>query len=131
MSTAPRSNLAAAGWVLGALLLWVAALVVARRVLDQGPASAWVRAGMVVVAVGGFLAWVAALVRLLRMLDEFSRRVQLASVAVAFVATITVVVAADFLQSAGFLGYVPLDGLWMLMLVLWWLSMIGVSRYYR
>jgi len=106
-------------------------MILARRVLDRDPSSVMVRAAMVAVAVGGFVAWVATLVRFLRTQDEFSRRVQLIAAAVAFVVTIVAVLAADFLQSAHFLGDVPLDALWMLMIVAWWLSMIAVARYYR
>ena len=129
--TDPPSNLRAAAWLALTLLLWVATMVLARRVLDQDPASVAVRAAMVAVAVGGFVAWVAALVRFLRTQDEFSRRVQLVSVAVAFVVTTVAMIAGDFLQSAHFLGFVPLDAIWMLMIVVWWLSMLAVSRYYR
>ena len=97
-------------------------MILARRVLDRDPSSVMVRAAMV---------GVATLVRFLRTQDEFSRRVQLIAAAVAFVVTIVAVLAADFLQSAHFLGHVPLDALWMLMIVAWWLSMIAVARYYR
>jgi hypothetical protein len=51
--------------------------------------------------------------------------------ALAFAATMTLLLTGDLLQSAGLVGYVPLDALWMLMIVIWWLSMIAVSRYYR
>ena len=128
MTKPPQSNLGAAGWVAASLFVWAATMIVSRRVLDSGPSSAALRGLMVAVALAGFLLWVAALVRFLRTLDEFSRRVQLISVAVAFGAMVTALVAADFLQAAGFLGYVPLDALWMLMIVLWWVSMIAVSR---
>ena len=129
--TAPPSNLRAAAWLALALLLWVATMILARRVLDGDPVSVLVRAAMVAVAVGGFVAWVAALLRFLRTQDEFSRRVQLVSVAVAFVVTTIALIAGDFLQSAHFLGYVPLDAIWMLMIVVWWLSMVAVARYFR
>ncbi len=129
--TSPPSNLRDAAWLAAAFLLWIATMILARRVLDQDPSSAWVRAAMVAIAVGGFVAWVAALVRFLRTQDEFSRRVQLVSAVVAFVVAIVAVIAADFLQSAHFLGDVPLDAIWMLMIVAWWLSMIAVARYYR
>jgi hypothetical protein len=131
MAHRPSSNLGALGWLGAALLAWILAMVVARRVLDHPPASAALRALVVAVAVAGFLACVLAMVGLIRSQDEFSRRVHLVAASAALAAAITAVLAGDLLQSAGFLGYVPLDALWMLMIVVWWLSMIAVSRYYR
>jgi hypothetical protein len=86
---------------------------------------------MVAVAIGGFIAFVATLVRFVRTLDESSRRVQLVAAAVAFIVIITAVVVADLLQAAHFLGYVPLDEVWVFMLVAWCLSMFAVAWYYR
>jgi hypothetical protein len=129
--TKASSQLRALGWLAGTFVLWVIAMSVARRVLDRDPIAAPLRAAIVAVAIGAFLAFAVAMVRFIGTLDEFSRRMQLTAVAVAFVVTAAAILAADLLQSAGFLGYVPLDAVWMLMLVVWWLSMIVVSRYYR
>ena len=129
--TKASSHLRAFGWLAGTFVLWIVAMSVARRLLDHDPPAAPLRAVIVAVAIGGFLAFAMAMVRFIRTLDEFSRRVQVTAVAVAFVVTAAAILAADLLQSAGFLGYVPLDAIWMLMLVVWWLSMIAVSRYYR
>ena len=127
----PRSNLRQAGWVAGALLLWAVAMVVAGRVLDDHPSSVWLRGAMVAAAVGGFSAWVAALVRFLQTQDEFAKRVHLIALALAFMVTMTAMVAGDVLQAAGFIGDVSLDTIWMTMLAVWWLSMIAAARYYR
>ena len=131
MTKSSSSHLRALGWLVGTFVLWVIAMSVARRVLDHDPPAIPLRAAIVAIAVGSFLAFAVAMIRFIRTLDEFSRRVQSTAVAVAFVVTATAILAGDLLQSAGFLGYVPLDAIWMLMLVVWWLSMIAVSRYYR
>jgi len=128
---APRSNLPDAGWAAVSLLFWVAATAVARQVLDRDLSGVLARAGAVAVASGAFILVVVMLVRFVRTLDEFSRRVQLVAAAAAFVVTITVVVAADLLQAAHFLGYVPLDEVWVFMLVAWCVSMFAVAWYYR
>jgi len=129
--TKVSSHLRAFGWLAATFVVWVIAMSVARRFLDHDPPAAPLRAAIVAVAIGAFLAFAVAMVRFIGTLDEFSRRVQLTAVAIAFVVTAVAILAADLLQSAGFLGYVPLDAIWMLMLVVWWLSMIAVSRYYR
>ena len=127
----PRSNLREAGWVALAFLFWIAATTLARQVLDRDPAGVLARAGTVAVAIAGFVAFAATLVRFIRTLDEFSRRVQLVAAAVAFIVTITAIVAADLLQAAHFLGYLPLDEIWVFMLVAWCVSMFAVAWYYR
>jgi hypothetical protein len=109
----------------------MAATTVARQVLDRDPAAVLARAGIVAVAIGGFIGFVATLVRFVRTLDEFSRRVQLVAAAVAFIVSITAVVAAHLLQAVQFLGYVPLDDVWVFMLVAWCLSMFAAAWYYR
>jgi hypothetical protein len=131
MSQQPPSNLHALGWLSAAIVAWIVAMLVARRVLDRPPAGVALRVLVVAAAVACFLACVVAMVRLIRSQDEFSRRVHVVAAAVAFAAAITALLAGDLLQSAGLLGYVPLDALWMLMIVVWWLSMVAVSRYYR
>jgi len=130
-SSNPPSNLGAAAWVAVTLLFWIAATTVARRVLENDPVGLLARVGTVAVAAGGFIAFAALLVRFVRTLDEFSRRVQLMAAAVAFIVSITALVAADLLQAAHLLGYVPLDGIWVFMLAAWCVSQVAVARYYR
>jgi hypothetical protein len=127
----PRSNLSALGSLGAALVAWMLAMVVARLLLDRQPMSTTVRLLVVAVAVAAFLACVVAMARLIRTQDEFSRRVHVLAAAVAFAVTMTLLLAGDLLQSAGLLGDVALDAPWMLMIVVWWVSMIAVARYYR
>jgi hypothetical protein len=131
MTKSSSPHLRALGWLAGTFVLWVVAMSVARRLLDHHPPAVPVRASIVVLAVGAFLAFAVAMIRFIGTLDEFSRRVQLIAVAVAFVVTSAAILAGDLLQSAGFLGDVPLEAIWMFTLVVWWLSIIAVSRYYR
>jgi hypothetical protein len=128
----PRTDVRAVTWLVLGLLIWVTTMIVAKRTLLSGPESAMtLRAAMVVVGIGGFVAWLAAMARFVAGLNEFSQRVQFLSIAIAFVATVLVAIAGDFLQAAGFLGHVDFQGIWMLMIVLWWLGMIATSIYYR
>jgi hypothetical protein len=118
-------------WLAAGLLLWVATMIVAKRVLIAQPESAILRGAMVAIGVGGFTAWLAAMVRFIAAQDEFTQRVQLLAIAIAFAAATLVAIVGDFLQTAGFLDHVDLGAIWMLMIVLWWLGMIAASRYYR
>jgi hypothetical protein len=75
------------------------------------------------------LAWTIA--RLIQAHDEFSRRVHIVALAVAFTASVLLVVAADFLQRAGFVGDLSLSTIWIGMLVIWWFSIFVTTRYYQ
>jgi hypothetical protein len=127
----PDTSVRTIGWLAFGLLLWVTTMIVAKRVLLADPQAALLRAAMVAIGIGGFVAWLAAMVRFVASQDEFSQRIQLVSIAIAFVAMALLAIAGDFLQTAGFLGHLDFDAIWMLMIGLWWLAMIATARYYR
>jgi hypothetical protein len=115
----------------GAMLVWVVTGVISGWTLRSGPPSALVRGAMVALGVGGFATWLVAVGRLIMTQDEFSRQIHLVAIALACGAIAVLLVAGDLLQTAGFLGDVSLQSIWMLMGVLWWLGIVIASRYYR
>jgi hypothetical protein len=114
-----------------ALVVWLICLIVSMRVLRSGLESPALRVTMALVGTGGFTVWLVAVARLILSQDEFSQRIHLVAVALACAATAVLAMAGHFLQLAGLLGPVPLQGVWLAMGVLWWLGIVIASRYYR
>jgi hypothetical protein len=112
------------------LLIWFITMVGATRILHRHPGVA-VRIAMVVIAVGGFVPWLVSIGRLIMAQDEFSLRVHLVAIAFTCAATAVLLMTGGYLQTAGLLGYVALRNLWIGMVILWWLSIVIASRYYR
>ncbi len=119
------------GMVVATLLFWAVTYVIAAKVLQRHPGSALVRAGMVGLGVAGFLSWLVAIGRLILVQDEFSQRIHFVAIGLTCAATATLLLACDLLQSAGFVGDVPLQGIWMAMGVIWWFAILIATRYYR
>jgi hypothetical protein len=113
------------------LLVWAVAMVVAVRVLRTEPESTLLRAAMVALGAGGFLAWIVSVARLVMTQDEFSQRIHFVAIALTCAATAVLLMLGDLLQTAGFLGYVPLQGIWMAMGVVWWLAIVVATWSYR
>ena len=86
---------------------------------------------MVALGVGGFLSWIVSVARLVMTQDEFSQRIHLVAIALTCAATAVLLMLGDLLQTAGFLGSVPLQGIWMAMGVLWWLAIVVATWFYR
>jgi hypothetical protein len=119
------------GMVAGALAIWFSTLTFATLALARQPASSTLRAGIVGMAVAGFAVWVWVTGVSIRAQDEFSRRVHLVALSMAFGLTGLVVFTADFLQRAGFVGDIPLTGIWVVMVLAWWLCILIAARFYR
>jgi hypothetical protein len=117
--------------VAAGLPLWAITMIIATRVLHAHPTSLPLRIAMVAVGVGGFLPWLISVGRLIMAQDEFSLRIHLVAIALTCAATAVLVLTGDFLQTAGLIGDVPLQHIWMAMGVLWWLSIMIASWYYR
>ena len=119
------------GLVIGTLAVWVITYVVASRMLHHHAATAKFRAMAVIIGVLGFATWLSATAKIIRMHDEFTLRIHLIAVAIAFAATGLFVFTVDLLQRAGFIDYILLRTIWVVMLCTWWLAIIGAEWYYR
>jgi hypothetical protein len=114
-----------------ALLFWMTTFVIAARVLDRHPQSAAVRILLVGLGASGCLACAWTLRRPIVTRDEYSRRVHISALALAFAASVVALFITDLMQRAGFVSYVPLEWMWIGMMVIWWPSIFVVDRYYR
>ena len=115
----------------GAVAIWAASYVIASRMLHRQSATATVRAIAVIIGVLGFVTWQLVTAKLIRMHDEFTRRVHLIAVAIAFAVTGLFIFTVDLLQRAGFIDYILLRTIWAVMLCTWWLAIMGAEWYYR
>ena len=127
----PASRLRLLGHVAGSAVVWLTAMLAATRVLHTQPPSRMLRGAMVVLGTLGTLPLVWTLGRLIRAEDEFSRRIHLAALGVAFGALAVCLVSGDLLVRAGFIDDVSFGAIWMGMLVIWWLSIVITTRYYQ
>ena len=113
------------------LVVWFGSLIVATLVLNREPASRWLRGAMVLLAVLGFAAWMWSSFAAIRAQDEFTQRLHLIALAAAFAVNGLAAFAADFMQRAGFVDYVPATSIWMVMVLTWWISMAVTHRLHR
>jgi hypothetical protein len=114
-----------------ATLFWFVSLAIASLTLNREPASALLRASMVALAMAGLLGWLYATAQAIRAQDEFTQRIHLIAMSCAFAATAVFAFAVDFLQRAGFVGYHSFTTIWLVMIAVWWISMVITSRVYR
>lgn len=119
------------GRVAASLALFFITVVAASFGLNREPESPLLRVALVALALSGFLPWMWTTALSVRAQDEFTRRVHLVALSFAFAATGLFIFAADFLQRAGFLGYLSLTTIWLVMVAIWWLSMMVTSRFHR
>jgi drug/metabolite transporter (DMT)-like permease len=125
------SSLRNLGFMFGAITVWAVTYTVASRMLSHYPSSATFRAAAVAIGVIGFVLWQLATAKLIRKHDEFTRRVHMIAVVVAFAATGLFIFTTDLLQRAGFIDYILLRTIWLVMLCTWWLAIMGGEWYYR
>lgn len=126
-----NSGLRALGLTLGSVALWAVTSVVAIKIIKHNPGNTGLRAMAVVLGVLGFIPWQLAVFKLIRAYDEFTRRVYLIAFSVAFAATGLFVIACDLLQRAGFIDYVSLMTIWLVMVGTWAVALGATECYYR
>lgn len=113
------------------ILAWATSYMLALRILRHHPVSAWVRGGAVALAVCGFLLWLAGSAKAIRAQNEFTRQIHLVALASAFGATAVFIFVCDVLQRAGFIDYISLMTIFMVMIGTWLLAVALASLYYR
>jgi hypothetical protein len=114
-----------------AFVVWAGTVVFASRQLEHHEHGAVARALLVAIAVGGFLPWIYVIGKSILAQDEYTQRIHFVAIAVAFGGTALLSYACDFLEKAGFIPWSPFATAWMVMGVVWWLSIVATARYYR
>ena len=113
------------------LVIWFVTTVVATRILHRHPPGFAIRIAMVALGVLGSLPWLVSVARWIMAQDEFNVRLHLVAIAFTCAATAVVLMTGGYLQTAGLLAYVALRNIWIGMGILWWLSIVIASWYYR
>jgi hypothetical protein len=119
------------GQLFGAIALSCIATAIVFGTLHHHPKSLTIRAGAVAIGLLGFIPWQLATAKSIRLQDEFTLRIHLIALGIAFAVTNTLVFAANLLVFAGFIDYVPLMYIWFGMFIIWWLAIMMTARYYR
>jgi hypothetical protein len=127
---ASQENLRALALTYGSVAIWAIASIAAVKIIKHHPENAGVRAAGIGVGVAGFLMWQVAVVRLVRRFDEFTRRLYLIAFSIAFAVTGLFIITCDLLQRAGFIDYVSLMTIWLVMLGTWAVALAAAQWYY-
>lgn len=112
-------------------LLWAATFFATKADWLTTTTSLPGRVALVAIGVGGFLPVVFLYAKSIRMQDEFNQRLHLIALGIAFATLAVISYTVDLLHQAGFMRQPPSGGLWALMLVVWFVSMLIVPRFYR
>jgi hypothetical protein len=118
------------GFIYGALVLWVFSFL-AVRMLHHYPTSTPFRVAAVIVGVLGILVWQLVTAKLILLHDEFTRQIYLIAFAIAFGITGLFIWTVSLLQRAGFIDYVSMMTVFMVMSGAWCLAIVGAEWYYR
>jgi len=116
---------------LGVVAFWGVTYASAIQILKHHPQTVWLRGAAVALAIAGFATWLVFTARAIRSENEFTRRIHLVALSIAFAVTALFLFVSDMLQRAGFLDYVSLMTIFMVMLASWWISIVIAMRYYR
>jgi hypothetical protein len=124
-------NLLLLGQVAVTAILWAGTFVMTKSEWLTRQESLPTRVALVVVGTAGFLPVVYIYAKSIRMQDEFNQRIHLIALAVAFALVAVISYTCDLLHQARFIPQLPATGLWALMVVIWFVTMIVTPRYYR
>jgi hypothetical protein len=128
----PDSTLRFLGQVALATALWAATFAATKADwLTARATSVPARLALVAIGIGGFLPVVFVYAKSIRLQDEFNQRLHLVALGVAFAALGVLSYSVDLLHQAHFIGQPGSGGLWALMLVVWFVTMMLVPRFYR
>src|ERR1051325_2461636 len=115
---------------LGSIALWALTTMVAYRLLRHYPKASGIRGLAVVIGLLGYIPWQVGVIWLIRHYEEYTRRLYLTAFRIAFAATGLFIVACNLLQRAGFIDYVSLMTIWMVMIGSWAIALAGAQWYY-
>jgi hypothetical protein len=125
------ANVRLLGQVAFTTVLWGGSFLASKTDTLGHPDTPAMRVALVAVGIGGFLPVVFVYAKSIRMQDEFNQRIHYIALSIAFALTAVVSYASDLLSQAGFIPQFPSTGLWALMVVIWFISMIITPRFYR
>jgi hypothetical protein len=119
------------GWTTLGAGLWGVTFVFTNQRLGSHHDSAAIRIVLVALGIGGALPWAYFCRKAILAEDEFSQRIHFVAMSITFALTAVGSYACGFLERAGFIPELPLSDLWLVMVVVWWISILATSRYYR
>jgi hypothetical protein len=108
------------------VLLW-AGTPIALTLLEPENASTLRRAAGVVIGVGSLIPWLVVAWVMTKRSDEYQRQMLRESMALAFVLTIVVLAAADFLSLAHFIPWGTLPAAWQMAVLLWGVAIVIIK----
>jgi len=111
--------------------LWASTCIATRADWLSKSTTLPARVALVAIGLGGFLPVVFVYAKSIRMQDEFSQRLHLIALGVAFAVLGVLSYGADLLHQANFIQQPSSNGLWALMVVVWWLAIVVIPRIYR
>jgi len=89
------------------------------------------RVAGVAVAMLSWVPWILIVIGMIRRGDEFSLRVHLVALAVAFLGIMAVLATIDWLTRAAFIEQPPLAFIWPVGFVLWFAGILVANRHYQ
>jgi hypothetical protein len=113
------------GW-LGATAFMMAGQLIAGRLLSNEAANA--RLVAAILGIGSWIPLFVVVPLLIIRADEFSRRVYLVSLGVAFAGGLIVLLAIDWLFRAGIIQPLGYSLLWVAMVIIWFVAMVVTKR---
>jgi hypothetical protein len=114
---------------LGSITLWAITTMAAYSLLRHYNTST-IRVVAVAIGVVGYIPWQLVVVWLIRHYDEYTRRLYLIAFSIAFGATGLFILACNLLQRAGFIDYISLMTIWLVMIGTWAAALAGTQWYY-
>jgi hypothetical protein len=114
---------------LGSMALLVVGPIVAEQLIMGGTTAG--RIGAVAIGLGCWVPWVIVVIGMIRNGDEFSFRVHLVALAFAFMGTMMVLAAIDWLTRAHFIEQPPFAFVWPVGMLLWFIGIMGATRHYQ
>ena len=126
----PDTGVRALALSFGSIVLWTLATIISYRLLRHYPNGSTIRGLAVVIGVLGYIPWQVVVIWLIRHYDEYTRRLYLIAFSIAFAATGFFIITCNMLQRAGFIDYISLMTIWMVMVGTWTVALAGAQWYY-